>query len=640
MCNMTKKRRHSLRSSLAAALLGAGVLASCASPQAPPPLTAPSASTGGTLTIQVSLPRQVQALVSNTQSLRVLLRNPGLIGPDKSQTVNGSGSQTITFSALPPGSGYTLYAGGYSGLNGTGTLMSWGSLPMVLQSGLNNASLGLAVRVGAGSAADDLITGPAGNQARLGLTQWSQSAIADFMPGSASGTELFAPGLDDYMTSYGGSGTANGQFSTIEQMAFDRYGNLYVADRLNHRVQKFDRTMAFSRAWGNGTIWTSGTPAPAPLTGTANGYFDNPTGIAVDAQGNVYVADTYNARIQKFDSNGTFLMGWGNGTRWEGATAAPAPAAGSANGAFSSPGKIALDRDQNLYVADLDNYRVQKFSTRGIFLLGIGNGTTWTGAAPAPASGSAAGFFARPVADALDSQGNLYVTDLGNSRVQRFTPDGAFLSQWGTVGSADGQFPNDVHGLGIDLFGRIWVANRYTTNYLQIFSPSGQFVARITGQTANQLLDTRAITLDASGDVYIGDELSGVISKYRSARPDDPNGGIRLAGYRSPGPSNFVANGTYASPVLDAQSVVTWGSLYWNVSSLPALTGVSAAVATSSDALNWGTWQTVAATSVQGNNTASLAGASYNSRFLKYRLTLTTTNSATSSVVQEAGVLY
>jgi tripartite motif-containing protein 71 len=84
------------------------------------------------------------------------------------------------------------------------------------------------------------------------------------------------------------------------------------------------------------------------LNGTDNGQFYDSEGIAVDSSGNVYVADTNNNRIQKFDSNGRFLTTWGS--------------KGSGNGQFDYPGDIAVDSSGNVYVDDINHDRVQKFN--------------------------------------------------------------------------------------------------------------------------------------------------------------------------------------------------------------------------------------------------------------------------------------
>jgi predicted DNA-binding antitoxin AbrB/MazE fold protein len=129
--------------------------------------------------------------------------------------------------------------------------------------------------------------------------------------------------------------------------------------------------------------------------GSPEEQFNWPRGVAVDTSGNVYVADTDNHRIQKFTSDGTFLTKWG--------------ARGFVDGQFDSPYGVAVDASGNVYVADTFNHRIQKFTSDGKFL------TTWGSCC------SGDGQFWLPRAVAVDTSGNVYVADSGNSRIQKFS---------------------------------------------------------------------------------------------------------------------------------------------------------------------------------------------------------------------------
>ncbi|MDQ6723597.1 MAG: hypothetical protein M3Z01_04960 [Thermoproteota archaeon] len=145
------------------------------------------------------------------------------------------------------------------------------------------------------------------------------------------------------------------------------------------------KTYNFTRAWGS--------------NGTDNGQFgqyNSPNGIAIDSSGNLYVSDYDNNRIQKFDSNGTFITKWGS--------------EGSKDGQFLNPQGIATDSSGNVYVSDYDNNRIQKFDSNGTFI------TKWG------SEGSDDGQFEGPKGIAIDSLVKVYVTDEGNNRVEVFIP--------------------------------------------------------------------------------------------------------------------------------------------------------------------------------------------------------------------------
>ena len=110
-----------------------------------------------------------------------------------------------------------------------------------------------------------------------------------------------------FVATLGGPG--NGQFYTPYAVTVDGSGNVFVADSGNHRVQKFDNGGNFLMTWGS--------------EGSGPGQFEAPSGVATDGDGHVFVADTNNERIEKFDQNGTFLTAWGSG--------------GTGNGQFDQP---------------------------------------------------------------------------------------------------------------------------------------------------------------------------------------------------------------------------------------------------------------------------------------------------------------
>jgi sugar lactone lactonase YvrE len=183
--------------------------------------------------------------------------------------------------------------------------------------------------------------------------------------------------------------------------------------------------------------------------GTGKGEFDSPTGIAVDANGNVLVADTNNGRIEKFAPTGTFLSIIGG--------------KGSGHGQLGEPNGIAIDRAGNIYVAEVaSNHRVQKLASDGRFI------AEWKG----PDTG-----FYGPRHIAIGPDDSVYVVDQGRTRIVKFSPDGHVLSGWGSKGSGDGQF-NDPTSVAVDsTSGKVYVADPINKR-LQVFDQNGKFLTK------------------------------------------------------------------------------------------------------------------------------------------------------------------
>jgi len=230
------------------------------------------------------------------------------------------------------------------------------------------------------------------------------------------------------------SGSGDGQFYWPNGIAVSPTGAVYVADTFNDRIQQFDSGGHFVRTWGS--------------AGTGTNNFESPFSITTDASGYVYVSDTGNHRIRKFDPEGGSQGGWGSH--------------GTADGLFSNPWGIA-SWDGNVYVADQVNHRVQVFDSTGGFLGKWGS------------EGTGDGQFKWPSGVAADAAGNIYVIDQGNNRIEKFDSDGLFLTQWGSEGSGPGQFAGP-YDLATDAFGNIFVADR-ENNRVQKFSPPSTSLA-------------------------------------------------------------------------------------------------------------------------------------------------------------------
>lgn len=218
--------------------------------------------------------------------------------------------------------------------------------------------------------------------------------------------------------------------------------------------------------------------------------FDTPDGLALDAQGNLYVMDSGNNRVQKFDARGRFITMWGAKGEGEGQFDCTQ---GLSEGDFSrSICMIAVDRRGDVYVTDRGNARVQKFDSNGEFV------AQWGG------FGSRPGDFDHPFGITVDRHGNVYVGDVGNGRIQKFDGTGAFLAEWGSRGNAEGQFSADLADLVVDDAGNVYVTDR--ANGLQKFDSNGAFVARIQlCGYGGAIHPATGIALNSDGNLYVFD---------------------------------------------------------------------------------------------------------------------------------------
>jgi sugar lactone lactonase YvrE len=237
----------------------------------------------------------------------------------------------------------------------------------------------------------------------------------------------------------GGADGSSPKFNQPYSVTTDSSGNIYVADRENHRVQKLDPQGIRLAAWG--ASGSGGSTGGSP-------QFDSPQGVAVDADGNVYIADTLNHRIQKLDPDGNVLAAWGN--RGSGGSPGGAPK-------FDEPYSVALDSLGYVYVADFRNSRVQKLDVDGTVLAVWGSSGTGVVVGTAPK-------FRAPRDVVVDGDGNVYVADTGNHRIQKLNPDGMVLAAWGTRGGGGevgGQPELDSpYGVAIDGAGSVYVADQ------------------------------------------------------------------------------------------------------------------------------------------------------------------------------------
>jgi RHS repeat-associated protein len=291
-----------------------------------------------------------------------------------------------------------------------------------------------------------------------------------------------------YRSSYGAGGSGNGQLSNPGAIAKDAEGNLWVADTANNRVEEFSSGGTYIQKFGT--------------VGTGNGQLKSPKGIAVDSEGRVWVVDTGNNRIQLFSNTGTYLFQFGTLGSLE---------SNSSFVYFKEPTGIAyLSKDNRMLVADTGNNRIQEFSAN--------SEVRYQGKFGSNGSGNLQ--LNKPEGIAVDSSlpTHVWVADTGNNRVKEFDEwGGGYVTQFGLLGSGNGQL-NKPKGVAIDSEGNVLVADGGNSR-VQSFSSSGtyQFQFGTVGTGEKQMKAPAALTLDGSNDAYVLDTGNNRIEKWQPA---------------------------------------------------------------------------------------------------------------------------
>lgn len=272
-----------------------------------------------------------------------------------------------------------------------------------------------------------------------------------------------------FLLTWGSAGNGTGQFNGPYGIAVDNASAVYVTDNYNHRVQKFTGDGVYVTQWGS--------------HGNTDGQFQNPTAIAVDNQGYVYVLDGGNGRVQKFTNSGTFLSSWGSTIAVNGLFYSPyglcTDAAGDVyvtdinpprverftgsglfiqtfgtsggSGQLVSPYGVGVDQNGQVYVTDAFPGRVVKYSPQGNFEYQwpLGNNERGVG---------------------IDSYGHVYVADYSGNQIREFDGSGNPLNQWGAPGSGDGQLNGPVW-VAMDASNNVFITDS-GNNRVQKFGPS------------------------------------------------------------------------------------------------------------------------------------------------------------------------
>jgi DNA-binding beta-propeller fold protein YncE len=268
-----------------------------------------------------------------------------------------------------------------------------------------------------------------------------------------------------------------------------------VVDSDNNRIQVFDGEGTFLYEWGSQCnlaedMGCTDLDGDGPM-GYGDGQFQEPWGIAVAGDGRVYVADTWNHRVQAFDADGTFLTKWGS----YGQTT-------DARSLFYGPRDIAVDGQGRVFVTDTGNKRIMVFDRDGNYLDQWGS------------EGAAAGTFSEPVGIDINADGEIFVADTWNQRVQVFDSDFSFLYEW-PVEAWYGQSVVNKPYLAVDDLNRVYITDPEGYR-VSVFSPEGELLATFGryGFEEGAFSLPTGIDVDVEGYILVSDTDGQRVIKF------------------------------------------------------------------------------------------------------------------------------
>lgn len=338
------------------------------------------------------------------------------------------------------------------------------------------------------------------------VSEWGQT---DF---PVDATAIFpptqVPSIETFglRSQFGSHGSGEGQIASPHGLAVDAEGNVWVADTENNRIEEFNAKGEYVLQFGS--------------HGSGKGELASPRGLALDGEGNVWVADTGNNRIEEFDSKGKYVFQFGT--------------YGTEAGKLNGPRGVSVDSAGVVWVADTGNNRVDRFSATGKYQ-------------------SAYTSLKEPTGIVAHGPSVILVADTGNNRIVKlanlFESPPVFIGQFGSSGSGNGQL-NHPEGIAVDAAGNDWVADT-ANNRLEEFKLEGskyEYVAQVgtQGSGEEQLEGPAGLANDSNGSIWVADTGNARVQEWNSATP--PLSDYSQATIHYMDPDGYEVNTASAAP--------------------------------------------------------------------------------------------
>lgn len=309
----------------------------------------------------------------------------------------------------------------------------------------------------------------------IGTTSFTYSVVAKNSISSTTTGPFTVTVLVDggYLDQFGGYGTTGGLFEGVGGSVTAANGDLYICDPGNDRIDEFTPTGEYLGSFGS--------------FGSGDGELSDPQAIAVDPAGDFWVTDYGNNRVEEFSSEGVYLSQFGS--------------EGTAEGEFDNPGGIAVDpTNDDVYVADISNNRVEQFTDTGTFV------REYT-----EAGGQ---YLYDPDGIAVTSAGELYVGDNLNGEIIGYNASGTQNATYAGAGDGDGE-TYGIAGLALDASGNIWVSD-YPNDRIEEFSPTGAYLTQFgsDGSGPDQFVDPGELSVSPEGIVTVADTGNSRVEQF------------------------------------------------------------------------------------------------------------------------------